>query len=160
MDRHTDPARPGDTILVISGSQDDDDLKVQDRQGDYLRIKLKDRDEKFKHRGLTTGDADRIIVFGHAGDDELRIYDDIDLHVEMWGIGTGPRDNGSRYLRVTAALPTDITVFTDAAVDELYGNAGSDWFLSNSEGLSSLRDEVEDKTSREYQDDIDDWPAP
>jgi Ca2+-binding RTX toxin-like protein len=47
------------------------------------------------------------------------------------GAGSGPRANGSTFLKVSGP---DVTVYDDGAVDVLTGNSGSDWFFANLSG--------------------------
>ncbi len=260
-----DPANPGDAILVIVGSQGDDDVKVKDKSGDYLKVKIKNRDDQVKYKATIYDDVDRILVFGFGGADKIRIYDDIDVRAEIWGgagndelqggamndlllgesgndaldggggrdiliggtgadsikggnqddiliagltafdqefnqlapasfppssrlslndqrlaleailaewgsnrsyavrrsnligPGSGTRLNGTRFLKFGESTTTNNTVFDDAAVDRLWGEAGTDWYLANTDGPTSLRDQVNGRASSEALDDIDVW---
>jgi Ca2+-binding RTX toxin-like protein len=261
-----DPIRPGRSILVVVGSQGEDDIKIQDKHGDYLRVKIKDRDDEVKYRGTVTGDVDRILIFGLSGKDKITIDDDIDIDARIWGgsgddeikggsgndvvfgesgndklyggdgrdlliggtgadriygdsqddilvagftafdqefnqlapsslfpasarltlnnqrlaveaimaewtsgrtynqrranitgTGTGPRSNGSQFFKSEESLAANNTVFDDDVKDSLWGDAGFDWFLSNSDGASSTRDDVKDRSGSEVQSDTDRW---
>src|SRR4029078_5512315 len=63
------------------------------------------------------------------------------------GAGSGPRNNGTTFLKLSASNGTPQTVFDDAAVDTLTGSSGPDWFVGN---LSTgVKDVITDKSSSE-----------
>ncbi len=260
-----DPVNPGEAMLVVVGTQGSDEIKINERCGDYFRIKLRDRDDNIRYRGTVYGDVDRVLVFAHAGDDRITIDDDIDVGAEIWGgrgndelkggemhdiifgeegddkiyggpgrdiligglgadrihgdeqddiiiagytafertfnelapsifpassrltlnqqreaieaimaewtsarsysqrvanirgAGSGTRANGTNYFRYDAVDVTQVTVFDDNVKDILWGDSGNDWFLSNSDGATSTRDELRDRSNSESQNDLDRW---
>jgi Ca2+-binding RTX toxin-like protein len=54
-----------------------------------------------------------------------------DRVANLRGAGSGPRDNGNYFLKVSG---TDATVYDDDDVDVLSGASGSDWFFANLSG--------------------------
>ncbi len=73
------------------------------------------------------------------------------------GAGSGTRANGTNYFRYDAVDVTQVTVFDDNVKDILWGDSGNDWFLSNSDGATSTRDELRDRSNSESQNDLDRW---
>lgn len=261
-----DPIHPGQAIFVVSGSKGKDDIKIWDKQGDFLRVKIRDRDELVRYKGTVFGDVQRILVFGLAGDDKITIDDDINVDAHIWGgsgadqikagsgndiifgeagddklyggngrdiliggtgqdrihgdghddiliggftafdqefnqlapinifpptsrlsfndqrlaieaimaewasnrsyaqrranisgSGTGPRNNGTTYLRFDESIIANNTVFDDGVVDTIWGDSGTDWFLANSDGPLNSRDDIKDRTGNEVLSDTDRW---
>ncbi len=111
------PGNIGDCILVVVGSQGSDAIKIKDKSGDYLKIKIKDREDKVKYKGTMHGDVDRILVFGHGGDDDITLDDDIEVDATIWG---GFGDD-----KVKGGEGNDI-LFGDEGDDILYGRDGRD----------------------------------
>ncbi|MFO0943019.1 MAG: MBG domain-containing protein [Pirellulales bacterium] len=262
----TDPINPNKAILVVSGSQGKDTIKIKLKDDNYYKIKIVDRDDDVQRKGTIYGDVDRILVYGHADNDRITIEDDISEPTEIWGgngddeikggsgpdiilgeagddnlwggdgrdiiigglgadrihgdahddvliagftlyessfvtsapsafgnatslthrqhrasleailvewnstrsydlrrqnilgTGSGPRLNGSNYLRVSNASMTLNTVFDDGAVDKLWGDSGTDWFFANIVGdLGNVLDEIRDRTGNESSEDLDKW---
>jgi RTX calcium-binding nonapeptide repeat (4 copies)/PKD domain len=58
-----------------------------------------------------------------------------DRLANLRGTGSGPRNNGDYFLKVSGQ---DVTVFDDAAVDVLNGASGTDWFFANLSGGVAL----------------------
>ncbi len=74
------------------------------------------------------------------------------------GTGTGPRNNGSNFLKISNTSMTQNTVFDDGVVDRLWGDDGTDWFFANVLGdLGNVLDEIRDRTGNETTEDIDKW---
>ncbi|MEM1067314.1 MAG: PKD domain-containing protein, partial [Planctomycetota bacterium] len=68
-----DPANPGDQVLVVVGSEGNDSILVWDFWGDWFKVKIRDRTDHVRYRGLTNGDVESILVFGHDGNDRVDI---------------------------------------------------------------------------------------
>ena len=52
----------------------------------------------------------------------------------LMGTGTGPRSNGTTFLRATSTAVSPATVFDDDAKDRLWGFRGADWYFANVSG--------------------------
>jgi hypothetical protein len=53
---------------------------------------------------------------------------------------------------------THNTVFDDAAVDQLWGDSGTDWFFANTLGdLGNVLDNIRDRNGNEQVEDLDKW---
>jgi Ca2+-binding RTX toxin-like protein len=73
------------------------------------------------------------------------------------GTGSGPRNNGTRYLKFDVPVVTNNTVFDDGVEDKIWGDSGLDWFLANTDGPSNTRDDVKDRSGSEVVSDTDRW---
>ena len=74
------------------------------------------------------------------------------------GTGTGPRNNGTYFLKTSNSSMTQNTVFDDAAVDRLWGDSGTDWFFANTLGdLGNVLDDIRDRNGSELTEDLDKW---
>ncbi len=107
-----DPLNSGDCILVVVGSQGDDAIRIKDKSGDFLKIKVKDQEDNIRYKGTAWGDVDRILVYGHGGDDEIKLDDDIEVGATVWG-GLGNDE-------ITGGQGNDI-LFGDEGDDEISG---------------------------------------
>lgn len=115
-----DPANVGKSVLVIVGSQNSDTIRIKDRCGDFLKVRIHEIEDNVRVRGIVSGDADRILVFALGGDDRVTIDDDIDTNVEVWG-GLGDDD-------VKGGGGHDI-LLGGAGNDKLYGGDGRDLII-------------------------------
>ena len=76
----------------------------------------------------------------------------------IFGTGTGTRNNGSYFFKISNTSMTRNTVFDDAAVDRLWGDSGTDWFFANTLGdLGNVLDDIRDRTNSELTEDLDKW---
>jgi RHS repeat-associated protein len=261
-----DPMNTDKAILVIVGSQGNDNIRVNLKDDDYYKVKIVDRDDDVRRKGTVHGSVERILVYGYAGNDKITIDDDICEPTEIFGgagddqikgglgpdiilgetgddniwggdgrdiivgglgadrlhgdaqddiliagftmfeasfattapsafgssatlthrqhraaleailsewcsnrnyttrrnnimgTGTGPRDNGTSYFKISSSSMTQNTVFDDGAVDRLWGDSGTDWFFANNLGdLGNVLDDIRDRTGNETVEDLDRW---
>ncbi len=112
-----DPIHAGQAILVVVGSQDNDNIRIKLKDDDYYKITIVDREDDIRRKGTTYGDIDRILVFGHDGNDRITIDDDIWETVEIWG-GAGDDD-------IKGGSGNDI-ILGESGNDNLWGGEGRD----------------------------------
>lgn len=111
-----DPVNAGDQILVIVGSEGDDKIKVWDYWHDWFKVKIRNRTDNVRYRGLVNGDVERILVFGLGGDGNVNLGNArVDTQVRG-GAGDDKIRGGDR---------NDI-IFGGAGNDKLYGEKGRD----------------------------------
>ncbi len=110
----------GDCILVVVGSNGSDSIRIKEKHDDYLKIRIRDREDNVRYRGTAQGDVDRILIFGHGGDDDITLDDDIDVDAIIWG--------GSGNDKIKGGEGNDI-IFGDAGNDILYGLEGRDLLI-------------------------------
>jgi Ca2+-binding RTX toxin-like protein len=130
-----DPANVGKTILVIVGSQGGDNIRIKEKSGDYLKVKIKEREDNVRVHGLVSGDVDRILVFGLGGNDQITIDDDIDTNVEVWG-GAGNDD-------IKGGSGHDI-LLGGSGSDRIYGGSGRDLIIGGTGADRLYGDEHDD----------------
>ncbi len=76
----------------------------------------------------------------------------------IMGVGSGPRNNQTHYLKSNASQIANNAVFDDGATDHLFGLAGQDWFFAHTWKPGRCRiDLVWDRASNETTSDIDWW---
>jgi Ca2+-binding RTX toxin-like protein len=110
----------GDRDILIGGAGADDLFGGTD--GDLLIA------------GTTAFDTDEAAL--HSIQQEWTSSRDYHTRVNnLRGLGTGPRSNGSNYLKVSGP---DATVYNDSSKDELEGGSGRDWFFANRTGSGVL----------------------
>ena len=112
-----DPVNPGKAILVVVGSQGEDNIRVKLKDDDYYKVKIVDRDDDVQRKGTIHGDVDRILVYGYAGDDQITIDDDISDSTEVWG--------GAGNDKIKGGSGNDI-LLGEAGDDNLWGGDGRD----------------------------------
>ncbi|MFO1062830.1 MAG: PKD domain-containing protein [Pirellulales bacterium] len=112
-----DPINGGKAILVIVGSQQDDNIKVKTKDDDYYQVTIVDRDNDVRRKGTIYGDVDRILVFAQDGNDHVMLDDDIDIPAEVWG-GAGDDD-------IKGGSGNDI-LLGESGNDNLWGGDGRD----------------------------------
>ncbi|MCU0708140.1 MAG: pre-peptidase C-terminal domain-containing protein, partial [Pirellula sp.] len=115
-----DPANLGMNMLVLVGTQGSDDIRIRERFGDFLKVRIREREDNIRVRGLVSGDVDRILVFGLDGNDRITIDDDIDTNAEVWG-GNGKDD-------IKGGGGHDI-LLGGAGDDRIYGGDGRDLII-------------------------------
>ena len=122
-----DPLRPGKAILVVVGSDGDDDIKLKEVSCDDIRVTIKDREEDARYRGTVDGDVDRILVFGLGGDDKITLDDDVYIDANIWG--------GDGKDKIKGGSGNDIIV-GEKGSDTLYGGDGRDLMIG---GVAPIR---------------------
>jgi Ca2+-binding RTX toxin-like protein len=115
-----DPANPGKNMLVVVGSQGNDAIRIKERNGDYLKVRIHEREDNVRVKGIVSGDVDRILVFGLDGNDRITIDDDIDTNAEVWG-GKGKDE-------IKGGGGHDI-LLGGAGDDKIYGGEGRDFII-------------------------------
>ncbi len=123
-----DPLAASRCILVVVGSQGDDQIKIKDYQkdDDLLRVKIRDREEDVRYRGLVSADVDRILVFGLRGADDITIDKDITVQTMLWGGEGDDRIKGGGGNDVILGEKGDDKIDGGDGRDILIGGTGSD----------------------------------
>jgi ELWxxDGT repeat protein/autotransporter-associated beta strand protein len=80
------PIHPGRRDLVISGSDGDDVIRVRTGVGpDTINVAINGREYQVNIRGTAALPIDRIVVYALAGDDDVRVQDDIGISAWLYG---------------------------------------------------------------------------
>jgi fibronectin-binding autotransporter adhesin len=112
-----DPVNLGKAILVVVGTQGRDNNSVKLKDENYYKVKLVDRDDDVRRKSTLYGDVDRILVYGHAGDDRITVHDNVSEPTMIWG-GAGNDD-------IKGGSGPDI-LLGEADDDNLWGGDGRD----------------------------------
>ena len=175
-----------DIATLIWGGEGNDRIRGGGGNDVILGQQGDDRIYGSSGRDILIGGAGSDKIYGDEGEDILisgyTIYDQqrdaLEAIMSEWGsvrdygsrrqniLGLvnptfASRKNGNFFLRASAANAINAsndTVFDDGVKDELWGDAGLDWFFANLDGdNNSAKDQVKDRASNENSDDIDKW---
>ncbi len=130
-----DPVRPGQTILVVVGTQGADTIAISEVGRDDLKIRIRDRESCLRIRGRVDGDVNRILVFALDGNDQVIIDDDVDVNAEIWG------GRGNDYIQGGGG---DDIVWGGAGDDTLFGEDGRDILIGGTGADQIVGDEQDD----------------
>jgi RTX calcium-binding nonapeptide repeat (4 copies) len=130
----SDPLHPSDAILVIVGSEGADTIKVKTKDNDYYRVSVKDRDDDVLRKGTVYGNVNRILVFGHGGNDKITIDDDVTASVQAWG---GAADDD-----IKGGSGNDL-ILGESGNDNLWGGDGRD-ILIGGKGADKIHGDKND----------------
>ncbi len=175
-----------DIATLIWGGEGNDRIRGGGGNDVILGQQGDDRIYGSSGRDILIGGAGSDKIYGDEGEDILisgyTIYDQqrdaLEAIMSEWGsvrdygsrrqniLGLvnptfASRKNGNFFLRasaVNAINASNDTVFDDGVKDELWGDAGLDWFFANLDGdNNSAKDQIKDRASNENSDDIDKW---
>jgi Bacterial Ig-like domain (group 3)/RTX calcium-binding nonapeptide repeat (4 copies)/NHL repeat len=136
-----DPLIPGEVMLVVSGTPGDDTIRIvgADDDPNSLKVKFSDQDMgNFRIKGAFAASLSRIVVFGLAGNDDIKVNDEVTVPAWLYGGdgndrlkgGSGPSLllGGSGDDLLAGGSNRDILIGGDGA-DHLVGNGGDDLLI-------------------------------
>jgi Ca2+-binding RTX toxin-like protein len=128
MALQSDLLAPGQMMLVVGGSTSDDTIRVlPDADPDYIKVRINEHDVgRQKIRGTFAASVSRIVVYGQAGNDDIRVDDDVTIPAWLYG-GAGNDElragGGSDFLN---GEDGNDKLFARGGNDLLDGGAGDD----------------------------------
>ncbi len=119
----------GKRVLVVGGSTGSDSIKIKARDDDAstIVVKINEKDQtQFRYRSRFDCDIDRIVVFGQAGDDVIKLADEIDLDCEIYGGDGNDKLGGGMGNDILIGGDGDDTLVGGLGRDLLIGGRGAD----------------------------------
>jgi Ca2+-binding RTX toxin-like protein len=136
-----DPTNPNKKMLVVMGTSKGDDIQIQLNKGGVVLCK-----RGCKIAVYSASQIGRIVIFGSAGNDKLKVPTNLNMPVEMYGgagndtlTGTNFNDlldGGTGNDKLTGGSGNDLLLGGDGK-DSLSGGAGRD-VLIGGRGVDTL----------------------
>jgi hypothetical protein len=119
----TDPLKPNKTVLVVLGTDGNDEIRFTDLRQNGIRVTV---------NGKVLGTykpTNRIVAFGLNGNDEIDVDDKIHLSAELYGnAGNDALEGGSGKDFLDGGSGNDI-LFGEKGNDQLVGGTGNDLLI-------------------------------
>src|SRR5205807_3442784 len=83
-----DPLAPGQVMLVVGGSTGSDEIRIRadEDDADSIRVRINEKDfGRLKIRGTFSTPLARIVVYAQAGDDNVKVDDDLTIPAWLYG---------------------------------------------------------------------------
>lgn len=120
-----DPVNTGEQMMVVVGSEGNDNIKVWDFWGDWFKVRIRNRTDQVRYKGLTDGEVESILVFGHGGNDRIDIGWSF-LPATIWGGEGNDRLRGGWGNDIILGGAGNDRIFGEWGRDILIGGTGAD----------------------------------
>lgn len=130
-----DPLAPGQTMLVVGGGTGNSDIRIQmDDDADYVKVRINDHDiGRHKIRGTFCTPVSRIVVYGQAGNDDIKAGDDVSVPAWLYGGDGDDRLKGGDTHDVLLGGAGDDLLSGNGGRDLLIGGSGADRIVGNAD---------------------------
>ena len=129
-----DPLNPGQVMLAVSGTAGNDNIRIKTAEDDAnsLKVKFTDRDMgNFRIKGAFSTPLSRIVVYGQAGNDDIKVDDDITIPAWLYGGDGNDRLKGGNGPNVLVGGAGDDLLVGGNGRDILIGDIGADRLIGN-----------------------------
>ncbi len=129
-----DPLQPDQVMLVATGTSANDRIRIKGAEDDpnSLKVKFNDKDMgNFKIKGLFSTPISRVVVNGMAGDDDIKVDDDVAIPVWLYGgDGNDSLKGGNKDDVLLGGAGSDLLAGNEGR-DLLIGGTGADRIIGN-----------------------------
>jgi uncharacterized delta-60 repeat protein len=124
----------GQIMLVVTGTANDDSIRIlgADDDPNSLKVKFTDRDMgNFRIRGAASSSLSRIVVYGSAGNDDIKLNDEVTIPGWLYGGDGNDRLKGGNGPNVLVGGTGDDFLVGGDNRDLLIGGTGADRLVGN-----------------------------
>lgn len=141
--RISDPLNPGQFALYVGGSAFDDEIEIERRGTNLYKVEVETEgpgNSESEWEGTFNGPISRVVVFGLAGDDKIKIEDSVSVPALLDGGAGNDKLNagggnsvllgGSGNDKLKGGKGRDLLI-TGTGADELQGKDGDDILIGS-----------------------------
>ena len=124
-----DPLRPDQVMLVVTGTAGNDTIRIMsaDDDANSLKVKFNGQDVgNLKIRGTISTPISRIVVHGAAGNDDIKVDDDLVIPAWLYGDDGNDRLTGGSGNNVLLGGAGSDTLLGGSGRDLMIGGTGAD----------------------------------